>query len=433
MQAGKRRGTIKAIIFTVTLAIAPAAAAASDAASLQELRAELERLKSEQAARAQQMQRLEARLEEVAATLGSAADTAAPAHEPASAGASAPPESAQRLRVGGDLRLRYEGNTGIGDAPDWSRGVLRARLRAQYRVAEGITVGGQLATGDPDDPNSADVTLSNFADDLDFSLDQAYVRVHSGGLDAWGGKFPLPFVRSDLVWDGDVSPQGVGAIYRAPFPGGAALRLAGLYFLVDQSVAGSDSSMIGAQLAVELPLTGATRLELAAAQYDYSLASVAGADAGDFRSNVIGPDGRYVSDFDLLDGIAAVDYAGLGERWPLRASLEYVYNRGARVSGDTGYSIELTAGRNRERGDWRFNYAYSMAEVDAVLAAFSHDNTTIGTNYRQHGLTLSYSILDNLVLDTVWYRYRPKDAEFAAGSLPDEWLDRWRVNLLATF
>lgn len=429
MRAGIGRESVKAVLCTVALVVAPAAAAASDAETLKEIRAELDRLKSEQAVRAAQMQRLEARLEEVATTLGSTESATAPVRTPVAE----PAARAPRLRVSGDLRLRYEGNTGVADAPDWSRGVLRARLRGQYKVADGVTVGGQLATGDPDDPNSTDVTLSNFADDLDFSLDQAYVRVQSGGLDAWGGKFPLPFVRSDLVWDGDVSPQGVGAIYRAPFGSGAALRLAGLYFLVDNSVAGSDSSMIGAQLGLELPLTDATRLEVAAAQYDYSLASVAGADAGDFRSNVIGADGRYVSDFDLLNGIVAVDYAGLGERWPLRAAAEYVHNRGARVSGDTGYSIELTAGRNRERGDWRFGYAYSMAEVDAVLAAFSHDNTTIGTNYRQHGLSASYSLLDNLVLDTVWYRYRPKDAEFAGANLPDEWLDRWRVNLLANF
>jgi hypothetical protein len=198
-------------------------------------------------------------------------------------------------------------------------------------------------------------------------------------------------------------------------------------------VAGSDSSMIGAQVGLGWPLTSSLSLDLSAARYDYSLASVAGADAGDFRSNVIGPDGRYVSDFDLYDGIVSLGYTGLGERWPLRVAAEYVENLGARVPGDTGYGIEVSAGRGQQRGDLRFGYAYSVAEVDAVLAAFSHDNTTIATNYRQHSLSLSYSVLDNLVLDAVWYHYRPEDAEFAGGQLPDDWLDRLRLNLVVGF
>lgn len=41
-------------------------------------------------------------------------------------------------------------------------------------------------------------------------------------------------------------------------------------------------------------------------------------------------------------------------------------NRGARTSGDTGYSVELTAGQTLDRGDWRFGYGYSVAEVDRL-------------------------------------------------------------------
>jgi hypothetical protein len=420
--------TAAAAAATLALGSPSAGATTEDVDILQALRMDLERLKSEQAARADEIRLLESRLKDVETAMLRARAGALPVAEPA-----APARPAPRHRVGGDMRLRYEGNFGDEDARDWNRGVLRARLRADYRATDSIIVGGQLATGDPDDPNSTDVTLSNFADDFGVNLDQAYVRLRSGAMDAWGGKFPLPFTRSDLVWDADVNPQGLGGIYRVPFDNGAGLRLAGLYFLVDQSVAGSDSSMTGAQVGLEMPLTESLRFDVAAARYDYSLASVAGADAGDFRSNVVGPDGRYVSNFDLLNGIATLNFDGLRERWPLRASAEYVYNRGARVAGDTGYSVELSAGRIRERGDWRVGYGYSMAEVDAVLAAFSQDNTTFGTNYRQHNLFASYSILDNLVLDTVWYRYRPKDPEFAGSNLPDDWLDRVRVNLLVSF
>jgi hypothetical protein len=233
------------------------------------------------------------------------------------------------------------------------------------------------------------------------------------------------------VWDGDVNPQGIAANYGIPV-GGGALKFSGLYFLVDHSVAGSDSSMLGAQIGLDIPLTEHFGFELSAARYDYSLPGVAGADAGDFRSNLIGPGGRYVSDFDLIDVITSTTFRGW-ERWPVRLTGEYVNNRGARTPGDTGYSIELSAGQALERGDWRFGYGYSVAEVDAVLAAFSHDNTTIATNYRQHTVFVNYAFMDNIVLDATLYRYRPYDAAFSGANDPADWMNRLRVNFQVGF
>jgi hypothetical protein len=409
-----------------------APAQTSDTASVAELRAEIERLKAEHAAQVAETQRLEARLLALESSLGSGEHGAAPQ---AAVAVTSPPATKDdsRFEFSSDFRLRYEGNYGDSDARDWDRGVLRARLRASYAVNDWLTVGGALATGDSDDPNSTDVTLSNFDDDLELSLDQAYAKADFGNLDLWGGKFPLPFARTELVWDGDVNPQGLSGVYRLPFANGSSLRLSSLYFLVDHSVAGSDSSMLGNQLAFEGPLTDSLRLEAAAGYYDYSLAGVAGADGGDFRSNLIGPDGRYVSDFNLLDGILALTYTGAGDRWPIRLSGEYVNNRGARTSGDTGHSIDVSAGRASQRGDWRFSYGYSVAEVDAVLAAFSHDNTTIASNYRQHSLSVAHVLLKNLILDATLYRYRPYDADFAGANDPDDWLDRLRLNFLVNF
>jgi hypothetical protein len=397
--------------------------------TVQALRVELERLKAEQAARALEMQALEVRLAALEAAAGENAPTPADAPAPVAVAQALQPRS--RLAISGDFRLRYEANIGDADAPDWDRGVLRARLGATYAVSDRLTVGGRLATGDPDDPNSSDVTLSNFADDFDVSLDQAFAHYTRAGADVWGGKFALPFARTELVWDGDVNPQGIGAAYGIPV-GAGALRFSGLYFLVDQSVAGSDSSMVGAQASVDLPLTEDLRFELSAARYGYSLPGVAGADAGDFRSNLIGPDGRYVSDFDLFDVIGAATFRGW-ERWPVRVTGEYVRNLGARTPGDTGYSIELAAGTAVEKGDWRFGYGYSVAEVDAVLAAFSHDNTTIATNYRQHTLFVDYVLMDRIMLDATLYRYRPYDAAFSGANDPDDWLNRLRLNFQVVF
>lgn len=351
---------------------------------------------------------------------------------PRLAAAPTAPAPSSALSVSGDLRLRYEHNGSDNDAPGDGRGVLRARVRAAYQVNDWLELGGQLVTGSQDDPNTTDVTLGNFDDDLEVSLDQAYAHVTRGGLDIWGGKIPQVFRRTDLVWDGDVSPQGIAARYRVPLSSAVSLGATGIYFPIDRSVTGPDSTMTGGQ--IELAAGGSMWSgALAAAYYDYRLGSVATADAGDFRGNLLGPDGRYLSDFDLIDVIAEVSVRPLGARWPISVTADYVKNLGASTAADSGYSVALALGRSSEAGDWRFGYGYSQAEADAVFAAFSHDNINLATNYRLHSLTADYVYRKDLILNATLYLYRPDDPLYAGTEDPDDWLSRLRLNALFTF
>ncbi len=338
-----------------------------------------------------------------------------------------------RLDLSGDIRLRYETNWSDAGARDRSRVALRARLSGRYRVTDFLTVGGQLATGDPDDPNSTDLTLSNFDDDAIVSLDQAYARLNFGALTLYGGKIPQVFSRTDLVWDGDVSPQGVSATYALPLAPGTRIDAHAVYFLIDESVAGPDSDMVGGQLTLSSKMGRDWQLDLAAGYFDYTLLSIAGADAGDVRSNLIGSDGRYLSDFNLFDAIGSLTYDGLGERWPVRISGDYVHNFGAATLADTGYSVDLVLGRASHRGDWRFGYGFARAETDAVFAAFSHDNLGIATNYRQHSLSIDYVPRDKIVLNATLYRYRPENAVNVGANDADGWFNRLRLNFLVNF
>ncbi|MGH6780753.1 MAG: putative porin, partial [Sphingomonadaceae bacterium] len=365
-----------------------------------------------------------------------AATSAQPVQVAAAAPTTAPvsaPLSDSRLDISGDVRLRYEENFSDRDARDRGRGVLRARLRASYQALDWLTVGGEISTGDPDDPNSTDISLSNFDDDLSFSLSQAYARATFGNLQLWGGKFGNPFVKTELVWDGDVNPQGASAIYKMPLGTGIEAKATGLYFLIDEAVSGPNSDMVGGQLSLAAQLAPTLKAELAAAYYDYTLHSVGGADSGDFRSNLIGPAGRYLSDFNLFDAIAALTWSGLGERWPVRIAGDYVHNSGAATSADTGYALDLQVGRGSKLHDWKFGYGYSQAETDAVFAAFSQDNTNIATNYRQHALSIDYVAWNNVILNATFYHYRPLHAIDAGPNDPKDWLNRLRLNFLVNF
>lgn len=425
-----------------TLLAATALTVASPAHAQEDRLDRLERLIAEQQARIDQLEAVVARQNEMLRQSGSAPEPAqraetpspapaAPAATMAAAGA-APADDAFRipgLDVGGDMRVRQEWN--FVDGRDRSRTAVRARLRATYAVSDSFAVGTQIATGDPDDPNSTDVTLGNFVDDLQVSLDQAWIRYHSGGLTAYAGKFPQIFQRTDMLWDGDVSPQGVAAAYSLPV-GTAKLDARGIWFVIDEAAVARDSDMLGGQLALAAPLGPRVKAGLTGGYYHYRLGSVAGADAGDFRGNLLSG-GRYLSDFHLIEGIATLGWAGPSERWPVSFTADYVKNLGAAVAGDTAFNLELAAGRTAKPGDVRIAYNFSEVEVDSVLAAFSHDNIDLSTNYRLHGLGLAYVPAPNLQLDLLWYHYRPLDAAYSGALAPSEWLDRVRLAFMVSF
>jgi hypothetical protein len=333
------------------------------------------------------------------------------------------------LDVGGDVRVRQEWNRAAGR--DRARSAVRARLRATYSLNDHLAMGTQVVTGDPDDPNSTDVTLGNFIDDFPLALDQAWIRYERGGLTAVAGKFPQPLQRTDMLWDGDVSPQGVAAAYETTF-GKARIDARGIWFIIDEAATARDSDMLGGQIALSAPLTNALKAGLAGSYYHYRLGSVTGGDAGDFRGNLISG-GRYLSDFHLVEAIGTLGWTGPSARWPVKFTADYVHNAGAAVAGDTAFNLELAAGRAATRGDWRLAYNYSEVEVDAVLAAFSHDNIDLSTNYKLHGVGIGYVPADHLQLDLLWYHYRPLDAAYAGALSPDRWLDRVRLAFMVSF
>ncbi len=413
----------------------PALAAAPDlsAAEIEALRQELHDMRVQQQAASARMETIESALNQLAGgAIAPAPEVIArPAQQSTAQSDATSPVTPSRLNMSGDLRLRYEGNFS-DTATSRNRGVIRARLRADYQLNDWLKIGGRIGTGNPDDPNSDDVTLSAFADDLSVSLDQAYAAFSLGGAVVHGGKFPLPFKRTDLVWDGDVNPQGASVNYTSDL-GGTKIDLAGLYFTIDEDVAGPDSDMLGAQIGLRTNAGGDFTLNGAVAYFDYSLSSLGGADAGDFRSNLLAMDGSYLSDFNLLNVNGGVIYSGFGARWPVSLSGDFVKNYGSATSEDTGYAVNVSAGRAKQQHDWRLGYGYMQSEVDAVFAAFSHDNLGLATNYKLHALTADYVLDDHLSLNATYYRYRPLHDIDASTIQSTEWLNRLRLNAVVTF
>lgn len=323
------------------------------------------------------------------------------------ASGSARAQTAPAVRFNGDFRVRYEYTTAGNGSLALGREVVRLRAGITYPLRDDITVRARLATGDPDDPNSVDVTLSSFVNDLAVSVDLASVEMTRPRWAAFAGKFTNPFQYTELVWDGDVNPQGVAGRVLLGDKAKLAATITGLYFIVDQQANNLSSDMGGGQLTVSTPAGTGWRVSGSVGYYDYRIRSLTAANSGDTRSNRLAPGGAaYLSDFDLLDVLVAVDYSGLGERYPLRLVGDYVKNSGA-TDQNTGWGADAFLGRSQRKGDVRYRYGYGVTETDAVLAAFSHDNTTLGTNYEIHTLAVDAVPIGGLFLNATLYYYRP--------------------------
>lgn len=398
-----------------------------------DLKAQVQSLRSEQAERDSRIAGLEAALAKLMDTPVRGESHQEHTRQASSATPLESNTGPSRLNISGDLRVRLQGDYSDDLAPGRESSQVRARIGATYDVSDRVTVGARLVTGDSGDPNSTDVQLSNFNDDLEVSLDQAYIRLNFNKLNVFGGKFPQPFTRTDLVWDSDVMPQGVAATYKHPDTYGGQFRANGMFFVVDEQAADSDSTMAGLQFGYQTRAFNAWSFDTSLGYYDYSLGSIAGADAGDFRSNLRNPDGTYRSDFNLVNLIAGISHSGFSPSWPMRLTFDLVKNRGAATSADTGYGVDFSAGKSSDVGDVRFTYGYSAVETDAVFAAFSHDNIGIATNYKLHSLTLDYVPSPKTLITGIWYHYRPFREVDSSPRSTSDWMSRFRLAFLVNF
>jgi hypothetical protein len=359
------------------------------------------------------------------------------AQSPIVSRAQAQTDESSDWKFAGDFRLRYERTTQQEPTPEplvlepRNRGVVRFRAGVTKKFTELLDFGARLVTGSRDDPNSTDITLGDFGDGLEVSLDRAYLNLIYKDVFLTGGKFENPFLRTELVWDGDVNPQGAGVSYAFSGLGDITPKLTGIYYIVDEQTINPDSFMWGGQALLQIDPASDWNFMFSGAFYDYTIKSLRNADAGDTRSNRITPDGTaYVSDFDLLDAIAIVNYRGLGERYPIRFVGDFVKNLGAEDENQ-GIMLDLYIGGASKKDDRLFRYGYARAETDAVLAAFSNDNTTLPTNYVQHTLTFDYVVHQNMLLNATWYYYRRLKVEPENDLNP--WISRLRLNAMVRF
>lgn len=159
----------------------------------------------------------------------------------------AAPEWTERLTLFGDFRLRSQTNlfskfnstqtpnfqaivaAGPLDlinnqipflnatTPRYNQLRYRLRLGAEARIAKGLKVGVQLASGNDLGPVATASNLGGGLFKRNLFLQQAYVEAQpKQNVTVWGGRFQNPFWTSELLYDNDLNFDGFAAEVRFP-------------------------------------------------------------------------------------------------------------------------------------------------------------------------------------------------------------------------
>jgi len=304
-----------------------------------------------------------------------------------------------RIHLKGDLRLRYE-SIERDDANNKYRNRYRLRLGAKVDLLDNLQleVGMRSGFANPTSGNQTfkdDEPLSDyFLQSLRFNVlglaytfDNSTVKV---------GRQPYMMyrpIKSQLVWDNDVSMNGLNYQYKDD----TKMITLGVNqpTLEEASVAKDDVNLFLAQYVHKAKL-GDAKLNLGTGIYYYDGLKGNTTLFGKSKGNTV-VNGVYSNDYNIVQGFAEVQFKDVFGM-PFKVAASLVYNVAA-DDNNFGYDVAFQLGKAKHIGDWQVKYSYTDIEEDAVFAAYSDsDNFGGGTAAKGHAIRLKYKMGKNLYL-----------------------------------
>lgn len=394
------------------------------------------------------------------------------------------------VKMGGDLRLRAENFNYYEDDFDDGESVTsdtRDRTRYRFRLRWGVEkdfgddwkVGFRLASATASTTNpiatdntSTNVTLGNpgYFSYKNIYIDRAYATYSPNGLKDYGalkgvtigaGKFDNPFLRysTPIIWDGDVTPEGVYEKASIQLLSSEenklyAHLLAGQFITHENSGAETDAQLFGYQGALNLSTymfgtDAAVDISSAVSYYDYpnyfqTIGATNNTATSFLRTNTSALDNPKVLDFYNEQ---VIPIGG----WPVTFWEDVVTNVGS-IDGtraaiheahddDFAWGVGVKVGKMKKKKDWEFHYGYYEIGANAVVAAFNDSDFGgpggVGhTNRAGHKFGLGLLLTDNVSLNYTGFLVRVKDptnSAVIAANAADEKVFRSQIDLLWKF
>jgi len=304
------------------------------------------------------------------------------------------------VKVSGDLRYRHE-YIDKQDSDSRTRHRIRGRLSITGEVNDWIDLHVRLASGSSD-PVSTNQTLNDGFSSKSLYLDKAYFDVHpTDHFHFLGGKMGNPFfkpMKSELIWDGDLTPEGL-ALTTSFGSGPVSFFINAGGFWVEERKADDDSMLFGGQLGARFKLGENGKLVAGGSVFSYTEAEgwAPYVDAGDSfgNSTTTKDDGDliYATDFTEVEGF--VEFSTKFGNVPFYLFGDYVVNTDA-DEDDTGYLAGFQIGKAKAQWSWQLQYNYRSLEADAVVGAFTNsDFGGGGTNADGHMISAGLAVAKN--------------------------------------
>ena len=317
----------------------------------------------------------------------------------------------ENMSLGGDVRYRHEMIDKEGKDTR-TRHRVRARVELKAKVNDELKAGVKLASGSSD-PVSSNQTLDDSFSSKGINLDKAYFDWSPealGGAHILGGKMGQPWICvSDLVWDGDLNPEGLAVKLSAGEDVSVTATAGG--FWLDERSSDDDAMLYAGQVALVVK----SGIELTVGAGYYHFTEMEGrtvlADPedsfGNSATDVLADDGEtvesqtYNNEFQELEVFAEAKMKAGG--YPVKVYGQYVVN-GDADADDTGYLVGLGFGKAKEPGQVEFGYNYRELEKNAVVGALTDsDSFGGGTDGSGHKVTGKLKIAKNWDLGVAYF------------------------------
>jgi len=316
-----------------------------------------------------------------------------------------------RIHFKGDLRIRYESKeTDYYDGSESNKylGRYRLRLGSNIDITDNLhfDVGMRSGFGNPTSGNQTFVEANKdteplsdyFFQSLRFNiLDIAY----TSGNSTWkvGRSLYMMYrpIKSQLVWDNDISLDGINYQYQDD----TKIITAGINQVsyAENWDAVNDVNLFLAQYVQKTKLESST-LNLGTGFYYYDGVKGNTYLYSDNKGTGMGNtlvDGVFVNDYHILEGFAELKFKDVFGK-PFAIAAGVAYNTAA-DDKNFGYDLAFQLGKAQEIGDWQVKYSYTDIQEDAVLGAHSDsDNFDGGSAAKGHAIRTKYKFGKNTYL-----------------------------------
>jgi hypothetical protein len=317
-----------------------------------------------------------------------------------------PSNNFPEFKFKGDFRVRLQHGTLEDNDDSRLRERIRLRLGGKAQLDKKTSIKFGLATGGVDS-RSTNQTLQDSFQTPDLRLDYAFVKHQL--TEQWtvlAGKMKNPLWRpSNLLWDGDINPDGAAATYSGTHAG-LKWSVVGGYFVLDEiSSSEDDPFLLAFQPKVEWMLNKSTKARAALGYF--STQHVEGLELD--RSSQSNTNYEALEDeFSSIVLSGQLDFNNQFGLALIRPFGEIVINTN-KSSSEKGGIIGVVLGDNKvnKKGNWqtKLNYRYLQADAwldilpdaDAYGGATNSEGVNLGLTYGVSNVTtftLTYFSMD---------------------------------------